>query len=196
MKDASREQLSAFLDDELDGGETEFLVRRLSADADLRGAAVRYAVIGDAIRDELVTGDPRAMVREVSLEIASKEVVQPVAEPASRSGLLKVLGGSAVAASVAVMAVLSLSTNDESSPAPAQVTVPEPAPVLVSPVSASQPGIARAGSPTQLRRYYLNHSQYASTLGGQGYLIRVVRTPEMPAEEDESEDPDGRKIKE
>ncbi|KPK59154.1 MAG: hypothetical protein AMJ59_12390 [Gammaproteobacteria bacterium SG8_31] len=59
MTEMTREQLSAFLDDELEEREADLLVRRLSTEADLRGAAVRYAVMGDVIRGDLLDGDPR-----------------------------------------------------------------------------------------------------------------------------------------
>lgn len=188
MTEMTREQLSAFMDDELEEREADLLVRRMSNDADLRGAAVRYAVMGDSIRAELLTDDPRTLLRRVTESVASETIA---AGGARRAGaIIKPLAGAAVAASVAVVAILSLTTTGEQSPVPAQMTVPEPPPVVISPVSSAPPAIARAGSPSQLRRYYLNHSQYATNLGGQGSLIRMVRAPEGAVAEPEPAEAD------
>ncbi len=185
MTRITREQLSAFVDGELDDLEAELLVRRLSTDSDLRGAAVRYALIGDAVRGELLSGDPRELPRRVARATGGDEE-RPAVQTPSRSsasrGLARPLAGAAVAASVAVLAILAVSTTDRNV-GPDEVTVPDPATVSVTPVAGTPTPIARAGSPTQLSRYYLNHSQYATTLGGQGSLIRIVRAPESPAED-------------
>lgn len=179
MKNINREQLSAFVDDELDVREADLLARRFGADADLRGAASRYALIGDVIRDEVVPGDPAELPARVAREIDGQSA--PAGERGSaarRLSLLRPLAGVAVAASVAVVAILSLSGRDPVGPGSAVTTVPESPMAVVSPIAGSPSGISRAGSPSQLSRYYLNHSRYATMLGGQGTLIRMVRTPE------------------
>lgn len=186
MKEITREQLSAFVDDELDAGETELLVRRFGDDFDLRGAAVRYGLIGDVIREELLPGDPRVLPARVSAAIGS--------EPRWRSTvggrrLLRPVAGAAVAASVAALAIFSISEPDRSAPGSAAVTVPETSVTTVAPMAAPTAGIFRAGSPSQLSRYYLNHSEYATMLGGQGTLIRIVRAPEEPAAPEEDTEP-------
>ena len=190
MTETTRQQLSAFLDDELEEREADLLVRRLSADADLRGAAVRYAAMGDVIRADLLKGDPRTLLRRVSASVAAETAASGYAAP-SRSGVVfKALAGAAIAASVAVVAVLSLDTTGDQSPVPAQLSVPEPRAMVISTVSSTPPAIARASSPSQLRRYYLNHSQYATNLGGQGSLVRMVRAPEVAVAEPVPADPD------
>jgi sigma-E factor negative regulatory protein RseA len=50
MSEQIREQVSAFLDGELPGNETELLLKRLTRDADLRGSFGRFAVMGEACR--------------------------------------------------------------------------------------------------------------------------------------------------
>jgi len=185
MTRITREQLSAFVDGELDDLEAELLVRRLSTDSDLRGAAVRYAMIGDAVRGELLSGDPRELPRRVAHATGGEEgrpEVKKMPRSSASRNLARPLAGAAVAASVAVLAVLGVSTTDRS-PGPAEVTVPDAPSVSVAPVGSTPSAIARAGSPSQLSRYYLNHSQYATTLGGQGSLIRIVRAPEPPAQD-------------
>lgn len=196
MTEMTREQLSAFLDDELEEREADLLVRRLSTEADLRGAAVRYAVMGDVIRGDLLDGDPRTLLRRVSSGVASETAAPGAAAPWRAGVVLKALAGAAIAASVAVVAVLSLDTTGDQSTVPAQLSVSEPRAVVIAPVSSTPPAIARASSPSQLRRYYLNHSQYATNLGGQGSLVRMVRAPEVtvaepaPADAERDENPE------
>jgi sigma-E factor negative regulatory protein RseA len=188
MTDLTREQLSAFVDDELETGEAELLVRRLNADFDLRGAALRYALMGDAIRGDLLAGDPRDLPGRISRAIGADKAPIGAGDRRPFRGLLRPLAGAAVAASVAVVAILSLSSPGEQVPVPAEVTVPDSPAVMIAPASPS--AIFRAGSPTQLNRYYLNHSQYATALGGQGSLIRMVRTPVSSTDEDMATDKD------
>ncbi|MEO0973872.1 MAG: sigma-E factor negative regulatory protein [Pseudomonadota bacterium] len=58
--DPGREQLSAFLDDELNADEARFLLRRLDADPTLVSHLRRYAVIGEALR-----GNPAATATDL-----------------------------------------------------------------------------------------------------------------------------------
>lgn len=182
MKHINREQLSAFLDNELDTGEAELLVRRLSDDFDLRGTALRYGLMGDAIRDEILPGDPRALPGQVAAAIAR--------EPAAKGGasmarFVRPVAGAAVAASVAALAIFAISETDRVVPDKTAVTVPETPVAVVSPAAAPAAAIFRAGNPNQLSRYYLNHSEYATMLGGQGTLIRIVRAPDDVSESEE-----------
>jgi len=187
MKNVNNEQLSAFVDDELGTQETEMLVRRLGTSERLRRTAMRYAVIGDAVRDDLISSDPRRLPRRVSRALSSEPARSAGAANQTRLGLLRPLGGAAVAASVALVAVLSLSDRVSAPPESAAVTVPEIA-TANAPVGGYSSAMIsrRAGSPDQLRRYYLNHSQYATMLGGQGPLIRMVRAPDADENPDEA----------
>ena len=53
MTDKLREQVSALVDNELDAGQTDLLLRRIGADPDLRGTVERYVLMGETIRDAL-----------------------------------------------------------------------------------------------------------------------------------------------
>jgi hypothetical protein len=60
MSEQIREQISAFLDGELPGSETELLLKRLTRDAELRESFGRYALIGEAMRGmKHMPPDPR-----------------------------------------------------------------------------------------------------------------------------------------
>lgn len=186
MKHINREQLSAFLDDELDAGEAELLLRRLSVDFDLRGAALRYGLVGDVIRDDLLAGDPRVLPEQVAAAIGGEPVPKA---GVSMSRFLRPVTGAAVAVSVAALAIFAASETDRGGPDTTAVTVPETPAAIVAPGPAPTAAIFRAGSPSQLSRYYLNHSEYATMLGGQGTLIRIVRAPEDASESEEEREP-------
>ncbi len=193
MKKIREEQLSAFIDDELDPGQSELLVRQLAGDVELRRTAMRYSLAGDVMRGELADGDPRELADRVAHAVGEEGAAFPAPSGGRRMGWARPLAGAAVAATVAVVAILSLSPGvapDE--PGTAAVTVPESDPVAapgsyVVPATISR----RAASPDRLSRYYLNHSQYATMLGGQGTLVRIVRTPEE--QDDSPSEADGEK---
>ena len=181
MKNVREEQLSAFVDDELDAAQAELLVRRLAGDEALRRRAMRYSLAGDVIRGELADGDPRLLHRRVSAAVGD-EAATPAAAVSKRSmGWTRPLAGAAVAATVAVVAILSLSSGvGPDGPQTPVVTVPEGDPATAPATYVVPAEISRrAGSPDRLSRYYLNHSQYATMLGGQGTLVRIVRTPQQ-----------------
>jgi sigma-E factor negative regulatory protein RseA len=185
------EQLSAFLDDELNEAEAELFLRRLGADDSLRGAALRYVVIGDALRGD-VAGDPRAIRRRLAgLLDGEASAAEAARDGAGRTprGWLKPLAGAAVAAAVAVVAITSLQPPGLEAPTEALVTVPVAstrAAGPVSPVAAVPQSFSRRASatPDRLSEYYLSHAEYVPLMGGQGQLVRIVTRP-APAETEE-----------
>ncbi len=178
MSDKTGELLSVWLDNELDEEQSELVVRRLTRSQELRHTVARYCLIGDAVRGELVT--PRAM--ELSERVSARLDQEPAADqvavkPRSAAGWRRPLAGAAVAATVAVAAVLGLRSADfdaELELAPvAEVAETSPVPEY----SVAVPLTRRAGSPDRLSRYYLNHSEYATMLGAQGSLVRMISVP-------------------
>lgn len=180
MKNIREEQLSAFVDDELDAAEADLFVRQLAGDAELRKTSMRYLLAGDVIRGEMADSDPRELAGRVSRAVGKES--GPIVKEARgrRMGWTRPLAGAAVAATVAVVAILSLSSGTgPGAPDTAVVTVPDGDPAAVPGTYVVPATISRrAGSPDRLSRYYLNHSQYATMLGGQGTLVRIVRNPQ------------------
>jgi len=183
MSEKAEELLSVWLDDELNENESELVVRRLTRSAEMRHTVARYCLIGDAVRGELVT--PRAM--ELSHRVSASLDQEPAAEqaaakPGSAAGWRRPLAGAAVAATVAVAAVLGLRSADfdagvELAPV-ADVAETSPVPEF----SVAVPLTRRAGAPDRLSSYYLNHSEYATMLGGQGSLVRMISVPATETE--------------
>ncbi len=199
----AHEQLSALLDGELPEAEVAMAVRRVARDDALRAAALRYSLIGDALRDELPAGRPANLVARVraGLDAGTAPVPLPAVEAPARHGrFARLAAGFAVAASVAVVALVALPGRQQES-VPPVLTANE----LVSPVPAQgmmiPPVYTRAagGGPDRLTRYYVNHTEYAPPMSGRGALTRIivihpepaadappVETETMPAREDGS----------
>lgn len=101
MSEANRENLSAFVDGELEQEQIRFLLRRLDHDVELRAAWTRYHLMGDGLRRQL---PPLAGTRFADGVMAA---IGPV--PASASGRRRWLqwsAGGAIAAGVAAMALM------------------------------------------------------------------------------------------
>jgi negative regulator of sigma E activity len=110
-------QISAFADDELSRDECEFLVRRLSRDAEAHRQLLRYAVIGASMRAELLSPDPDVLRRRISaalegVHLPVRAEAQDAAHAASWLGtLMRPAVGAGIAATVAVAAVLAVSSS-------------------------------------------------------------------------------------
>ncbi len=115
MSEPLNEQLSAFIDGELPNEESALFVRQIPRDAQLRAAASRYYLIGQAVRAEqpsvrrgfaarvlaAVAQEPGASGAAAAVSAMAREL------PRSRwFGLWKPAAGIAVAAGVAMVAIL------------------------------------------------------------------------------------------
>jgi len=173
-----------WLDDELEERESDMLVRRLTSNAELRQTATRYFLIGDALRGELVTERALEVSVRVSRSLHGASTPKTAAPVATLSGWRKPLAGAAVAATVAVAAIVGLRSNGLEPSAEMPVAAEtSPVPAYTVPVDLSR----RAGAPDRLSSYYLNHSEYATMLGGQGSLVRMISAP---ADQSEAAEPD------
>lgn len=190
--EALRQQLSAFVDGELPGEETELLVRRLARDSELKQAMSRYLLAGEALRQPRAIGPSRGFVAKVAAAIdqdADASVPQPAA-PKSRVSLqsmqwLKPVAGFAVAASVAVATVLvyrgALEGSDklpmadaQQQPAAAVVAAPHSneSSSYVVPAASSVPAVPIAAA--RLTNYVVAHSEYSSPLGRRNMLTGLL----------------------
>ena len=185
MSEQIREQISAFLDGELPGAETELLLKRLLRDKQLRDGFGRYALIGEAMRGSQHVTLRRDFASDVSGAIDSSEPAQPAAQPrrAPRAGAGGGgVAGAAVAASVAVVAVVALQQRTVAPAGIAAAGAAHPVVVQVRPAGAAQL-VAKNREPlsytvpdangappnaipgARLTNYVFAHSQYSSLLG-------------------------------
>lgn len=185
-------QISAFADGELTRDEAEFLVRRLSRDADARCKTVRYATIGAALRGELFGPDPDVLRRRISAALEGVHVPAHARTSAPRPlrRFLRPVAGVGIAASVAIAALLAVNPGtsvDPSSSAP-PVAVVETVPTVVPmqtelPPSFVVPVSATSQSSIRFTDYLVQHNRYApairrasinSTIAGEQHTLRRV----------------------
>jgi negative regulator of sigma E activity len=153
MTDPLNEQLSAFIDGELPRTEGELFVRQVPRDAELRAAASRYYLIGEAIRADrspVRQGFGARVCHAVSKTVPDAGIASSVTTmarelPRSRfAGWWKPVAGVAVAAGVALAAIFIFQDQQGSRDLPQVVKVETSAADRAggnSPVSASAPAI-------------------------------------------------------
>jgi sigma-E factor negative regulatory protein RseA len=140
MDERLNEQVSAAVDGEIDAAEWPLLQRQLSADDGCRGRWSRYHLIGDALRGR--SSGPRAdngFADRVASGVAAGE---QSGLPSGRSRWLRSAAGTAIAASVAALALLTLRVDEPK---------PLDEPGVIVPVTANPklPGAIRyAAGPT------------------------------------------------
>jgi sigma-E factor negative regulatory protein RseA len=202
MSEQIREQVSAFLDGELPGSETELLLKRLTRDPELRHSFGRYALIGEALRGGSRTPLTRDFSAKVNRAIDGEPVVPAVQAQRSRqASWWKPIAGTAVAAGVAAVAVVAL---QQRAVAPGARAVTAAAPSVVSAAARSvavHPGVLTAQSKEPLSytvpaasgetpqvvpaarftSYVFAHSKYSAGLG-QGSLLSGLLSDEQPAD--------------
>ena len=170
MKEKLHEQLSALVDDELVDAEQALLVRQLGKDPALRDLLARYQIISDALQNHLPPRIDAGFHKSIQATLQQEPAIH--VEAPRFAGLYKPVAGLAVAASVAVVAVLSLqSSRNEPSSTPAMATAPAAqdylrADIRPLPASSSQ-------APQSLDAYLVNHNEYAVNRGMLPY-VRLV----------------------
>lgn len=173
MTEQIQDQLSAFVDDELSSEECAFFVRRLQRDSDATHTVLRFAVIGTALRDELVQPDPGILLRRIDAALDGTDAEPGVARRrvgGGREGLWRPVLGVAISAGVAAVAVLLMRTVNVGGGAetgagglPIRASRPvEPATYVVPSEPASNQMIT---SPIRLTNYLMHHGEYTSRLG-------------------------------
>lgn len=187
MSDEIREQLSALADDELDDVEQPLLVGRLQRDPELRACLGRYQLIGEVMRG---AGDTATLGVADRVQQALADDM-PVSRAPGRVPLWKPVAGLAVAASVALVAILtvtSVNNEDSAGNVPALATA-DPAPVI-SQTLTPDTLISQVGENSgdaqwdrldpeidkRLSGYLVNHNEYAASRGVQGVMpyVRIV----------------------
>ena len=188
MSEKLQEQVSAFTDDELSEEECAFLVRRLERDPEFRDRALRYSMIGAAMRGELLNPDPDLLRRRVREELDGiRSTGHERAPPVASRRLIRPAAGFGIAAAVALTALLVLGiVNRPVDPGdPSQLiadtggdAVPEgPVSYIVpdEPVDTLVSGNPMSASPIRLTNYLITHGEYASGLGRTSIHTDVLR---------------------
>jgi negative regulator of sigma E activity len=185
MTEQINDQISAFIDDELPEQESAFLLRRFERDPDARDQALRYTMIGSALRNELLGPDPAILRRRIAVALTGAPL--PAARPQVRwqSPYLRPLLGFGIAASVAVAAIFGLRTINDARVEPSLGGSPLTASAPREPsraVSTSSSYVVPqdvanvpVGVPQiRLTNYLMHHGEYASRLSRTSVHSNVV----------------------
>jgi sigma-E factor negative regulatory protein RseA len=166
MTEQINDQISAFIDNELSADESALLVRRFERDSEARARAMRYTLIGSALRGELLEPHPSVLRQRVAAALSG--IAPSAAKPRERwtERLARPLLGFGIAATVAVVAIGALRSLNEASIASnvaAPITASE-LPTRDSYVVPTDTDESRVGAPIRLTNYLMHHGEYASGL--------------------------------
>lgn len=168
MNETIRMQLSAYVDGELPESETELLLRRLSQDAVLRAEVAEFIEIGRSVRGECSVDGIHGLRQRIADALDSDAAPAVTAgEPLPSKSFVKPLGGVAVAAAVALIALIGLRQTS--------TVVEDPAAVADSTGPASE-YVVPPQDP-EMREFLRMHGQSSSAQGANGMNVRIVSFP-------------------
>lgn len=127
-----QERLSALMDGALDGDAARFALRAAAGCSESRAWWARQHLASDLLRRRHSLPASPAFAERVAAALG-----EPAVQPRRRGRWLRVAGGGAIAASVALVALILAQPAGEVSVGPA------PAPVAESPVAAADPAVER-----------------------------------------------------
>lgn len=177
MSDKLNEQISALVDGELSQVEEALFVRRLVDDRNLQGALARYQLISDAMRGILPQQVDTGFSQRVR-EVLDADPVVRYRAVLRIGAFLKPLAGLAVAASIALVAVLSLQTMRQDE-VPAVATAPADSDYIRA-NDREQLAVSQRAGKVQTRKrldaYLVNHNEFAVSRSMRGMLsyVRIV----------------------
>ena len=189
MSKETREYLSCLMDGEIDQESSRFLMRRLISDGEMSATWSRYHLVRDCMRHQegqMAAVDLRS---RVSLALEREDTVRRTGWHPSR--WIKPVGGAAVAASVALMAIVAVGPARQAGPA--AVDSPS-ATVETQPFSSPQglitgPATQQVNYQGKMNSYLLRHYQATGSTGTRGFVryVPIVVTPASEAAQAENE---------
>lgn len=202
MSKETLEHLSSLMDGEINKDTGRFLIRRLGSDSGMRATWARYHVVRDCLRHQEGSILGSQFSNRVRQALESEE--QTAVRPAFAARWLKPVAGVAIAASVALMAIVTVGPGQNSVDGGAAVDslAGSQSESFVSPNSALSPvpisqQVSTAGFSNDRERmnsYLLRHYQVAGSTGGKGFVtlvpIVVTRTTVKNEEEQARAEPE------
>ncbi len=188
MNESNNEKLSALIDGEQDG---EQILDNLIHDQDMKDTWSRYHLIGDCLRDNL----PEEISNQVSTNVTQALHDEPtvLAPKTTKQFNFKPLAGFAIAASVAMVAVFSIQSDNEqdssfkSAPSIAATKITQPETFNFPEPQILPAAVKKSDTPEQianqrLNNYLLNHNEYRSN-GGVNPIRPYVRMVTIETQE-------------
>jgi len=206
MSEESREHLSSLMDGEISKETGRFLVRRLGSDDELRMTWARYHLVRDCLRHHegsLAGHDLKSKVQRALADDAPQ-----LAPRRFSTGWLKPVAGVAIAASVALMAIVTVGPGQSPVNGPAGELAESPQlESFVSPNNGIAPSPysqqvsasgGMGGSNQRMNSYLLRHYQITGSTGGKGFVtfVPIVVTRAAPQQKTESEARDEKEVQE
>ena len=174
MTDRINEQISAFLDGELPGGEIGLLARRMERDAELRRAFGSYVLAGEVLRSPggITAGRDFAARVSAAIDSSNQETSDKAPAPSRAPRWARPAFATAVAASAALAAVLLVRPDMRGGEAiTAGNEVPGAATLAAFPQGGASPTPAQS---QRLAGYLVAHSQFASPIGRRNVWTGVL----------------------
>jgi sigma-E factor negative regulatory protein RseA len=174
MNDQTKEHISSLMDGEISRETSRFLVRRLGSDDELCATWARYHLVRDCLRyrEGRFGGEDLCSRISSALEDEPDKSVRKL--PLS---WLKPAAGMAIAASVALMAVVSVGQRQvEPNASPAGFADASQAEAFVTPQGLSPTSVTQQASlsgDSRMNAYLLRHYQAAGSAGGKGFVALV-----------------------
>ncbi len=177
MSETVRDQISAFLDGELADDECELLLRRLDRDSEHSSLLKRYALISEAIRETTVVWAP-GLGQRIAEALKNEISYHGRRETRRSHRWVRVLAGVGIAATVAVLAILTMRPGDpgvDGSDSIIAGQIPDDVDVddftYVTPQNTER---RPTSVPARLTRYMMTHSDYSGALGPSGTVTGIV----------------------
>jgi sigma-E factor negative regulatory protein RseA len=161
------EQVSALMDDQLDGAECEGCLRRLKDDDALRADWEVYHLIGDALRGTPGGGLPATFAARLAAEPTVLAPRPASSRSAARRRTWTALSAAASVAAVAAVGWMALPLLDAPVPPVAMIQPPAPAAVQAAPAAVIVPVAQGVGD------YVLAHHRFAPRSAMAGVLPYV-----------------------
>ena len=182
MSDDINEKLSAYLDEELEVKDLNFLEAQLTTESELKDKLNRYALISEAIKGNENLYDASSVMGRVSKQIENEPTIlapSNLRKP-KLPNWLKPVSGAAIAATVATIAVLNFNQFANNDPVTEQfpVTV-DVSTVTSSPFMAGLPQRASTQWTTrennqeieeELNQLLIDHSEFTNQAGVPGLV--------------------------
>lgn len=184
MSEQAKENLSALLDNELDASQANNLNQRMQEDSTLRVKLNRYALISESLKGSRCEYNAANVADSVSQALANEPTVLAPSRTASAApaGWKTYFGGAAVAATVAALAVMNISSfNSPDAPVnqfPVTVdTTSTTAPTFVNGMTqrastrwTTESAQASPEVEAELNQLLMEHSEYTKQTGVPGLL--------------------------
>jgi negative regulator of sigma E activity len=188
MSDKSNQTISELMDGELSSDCSRFLLKRMQSDSDLRESWNNYHMLRSCLQQEHQAPLFHDLGAAVVAKLKFSQIEQATAKDHGFNRILKAVSGVAIAASVAVVAVLSFNNNTIDGAGNTEVFAKTAQQIIIPPkatvVRVEQPiGFSRYPSLTPQVQQYIydtNNQQSIPVYYNTEYFNRVVINSQLP----------------